>query len=130
MSDYDLKIWFAVSIPTVLLLILGFVLYQNKSDEQTIQDMYISAKSQPYVTITNAKNIISRANKHGDLSLNHSNSIIDKLDGSTVVDNSNGHEYIITINNVANIGNNFEYKLTPVMNNKNAMINKQWQKSH
>lgn len=48
----------------------------------------------------------------------------DKLNSSKVVDDSDGHMYMV------NVRNSFggSYSLTPLQNGKQAMIDKNWQK--
>lgn len=57
---------------------------------------------------------------------NGDNDILDELNSSKVVDDSDGHMYMV------NIRNSFgrSYSLTPLQNGKQAMINPIWAKEH
>lgn len=90
--------------------------------EQTVQ-AYHKAKRAPYVTIGDVKTILKRANKAGGKKAEY---IVDKIDGTTVVDSSDGHEYVVNIEN----GRLWNYHLTPKLNGKTASVNKVWLAQH
>lgn len=96
--------------------------YNNNS----INTVYTKLKKKPYRTINDVKNLINKTNNTGVNTTDKK--VLNELNGTTVVDNANGHEYIIIIH--YNKWSNSTYTLVPVANNKSASINKIWQKEH
>lgn len=79
---------------------------------------YNELRAKPYVTLQENKRIFNQANMPDSYAIN----VIKKMDGTTVVNNKNGHEYLV--NTLP------RYKLVTKINNKNAVINKAWLKEH
>lgn len=96
--------------------------YNNNS----INTVYTKLKKKPYRTIDDVKTLINKTNNTGANTTDKK--VLNELNGTTVVDNANGHEYIIIIH--YNKWSNSTYTLVPVANNKSASINKIWQKEH
>lgn len=96
--------------------------YNNNS----INTVYTKLKKKPYRTIDDVKTLINKTNNTGANTTDKK--VLNELNGTTVVDNANGHEYIIIIH--YNKWSNSTYTLVPVVNNKSASINKIWQKEH
>ena len=72
------------------------------------------------------KKIFNQANMaDGD-----ADNVIEKMDGTTVVDNKNGHEYLVNATPSRGRFSNAQYQLVAKMNGKNAAINKAWLKDH
>lgn len=96
--------------------------YNNSS----INTVYTKLKKKPYRTINDVKTLINKINNTGANTTDKR--VLNELDGTTVVDNTNGHEYIVLVH--YNKWSNSTYTLVPVANNKSASINKIWQKEH
>ena len=58
------------------------------------------------------------------------NDVIKKMDGTTIVDNQDGHEYLVNITPSHGKWSNAQYQLVAKLNDKNAVINKAWLKEH
>ena len=56
--------------------------------------------------------------------------LLKKMDGITVVDNKNGHEYLVKATPSRGHFSNAQYQLVAKMNGKSAAINKTWFKDH
>ena len=106
----------------------GFFITSNQRENgnnNSINIVYTKLKKKPYRTITDIKTLINIIN---NTSINSTGEkVLKELDGTTVVDNSNGHEYIILTHYKEG---DSTYTLVPVANNKFASINKTWQKEH
>lgn len=96
--------------------------YNNSS----INTVYTKLKKKPYRTINDVKTLINKINNTGANTTDKR--VLNELDGTTVVDNVNGHEYIVLVH--YNKWSNSTYTLVPLANNKSASINKIWQKEH
>lgn len=121
-----------------VIIIGGLLFYTNQSmhnlseqyhvaaerDTKSTQKTYCKAKQRNYITIDNVKKILRKANSAGTSA---AGDILNDLDGQTVVDNSDGHEYVVTITDE---GPRNGYRLTPKMNGKTAAINKTWLIKH
>lgn len=100
--------------------------YISNINTNSINIAYTKLEAKPYKTIDDVKTFINKVNNTG---VNRADeNTLHKLDGQTVVDNSNGHEYIVLVH--YNKWSNSTYTLVPVANNKSASINKIWQKEH
>lgn len=95
--------------------------YNNSS----INTVYTKLKKKPYRTINDVKTLINKINNTGANTTDKR--VLNELDGTTVVDNVNGHEYIILTHYKEG---DSTYTLVPVANNKSASINKIWQNEH
>lgn len=97
----------------------------ENGNNDAINIVYTKLKKKPYRTITDMKTLINKIN---NTSINSTGEkVLKELDGTTVVDNSNGHEYIVLTHYKEG---DSTYTLVPVANNKFASINKIWQKEH
>lgn len=97
----------------------------ENANNNSINIVYSKLEKKPYRTITDVKTLINKIN---NTSINNtSEKILKELDGTTIVDNSNGHEYIILTHYKEG---DSTYTLVPVANNKSASINKIWQNEH
>lgn len=96
--------------------------YDREVDRNTAQNEaeYARLKKQDYITIKQFKHLLKKVQDNGD------SDILDELNSSKVVDDSDGHMYMV------NIRNSFgrSYSLTPLQNGKQAMINPIWAKEH
>lgn len=96
--------------------------YDREVDRNTAQNEaeYARLKKQDYITIKQFKHLLKKVQDNGD------SDILDELNSSKVVNDSDGHMYMV------NIRNSFgrSYSLTPLQNGKQAMINPIWAKEH
>ncbi len=118
------------AIGLVIAIVMGFVaigcLYSDHQKTTSIMMQYNDLRANPYVTLQENKKIFNQANiADGD-----ANSIIKKMDGTTVVDNKNGHEYLVNVTPSRSSFSNAQYQLIAKTNGKNAVINKAWLKEH
>lgn len=97
----------------------------ENGNDNSINIVYTKLKKKPYRTITDVKTLINKINNTSINSIGET--VLKELDGTTVVDNSNGHEYIVLTHYKEG---DSTYTLVPVANNKFASINKTWQKEH
>lgn len=105
---------------------LDIILKEGKNyNNNSLNIVYTKLKKKPYRTINDVKNLINKTN---NTSINSTGEkVLKELDGTTVVDNSNGHEYIVLTHYKEG---DSTYTLVPVANNKSASINEIWQKEH
>lgn len=116
---------FAIAIITCLVCMFtaGFWLFQ--SDQQSKEQMTEYSrlnKHQGYVGMKQAEDLFNRAVDSDNTNL------IDKLDNSTVVDESNGHEYTAQVNGGGRA--HYHIHFQPVINGSASVINSTWLKEH
>lgn len=121
-----------IMITMIFLLVIGLAeslwglhSYEGKADQ--VQTAYQIAKAKSYVTVSDVKHILNKASE-ADESDNEVSQTLNDLNGSTVVDNSNGHEYIVTISQHRFADDSFS--LAPKLNGKSAIVNRQWLAQH
>ena len=112
----------------LLVLLLGlywiWVVHVNNQQAVSLMAQYTELRAKPYITLQENKKIFNQANMaDGD-----TDNIIKKMDGTTVVNNKNGHEYLV--NTTLSKDSNSQYQLVAKINDKNAAINKAWLKEH
>lgn len=110
-----------IMLPFLMLHHLGEH-YDHEVDRNTAQNEaeYARLKKQDYITIKQFKHLFEKVQDNGD------SDIFDKLNSSKVVDDSDGHVYMVNIRK--SLGGS--YSLTPLQNGKQAMINPVWAKEH
>lgn len=113
----------------ILMITLPFLMlhhmseqYDREVDRNTAQNEaeYARLKKQDYITIKQFKHLFKKVQDNGD------SDIFDKLNSSKVVDDSDGHVYMVNIRK--SLGGS--YSLTPLQNGKSSMINPVWAKEH
>lgn len=110
-----------IMLPFLMLHHLGEH-YDREVDRNTAQNEaeYAHLKKQDYITIKQFKHLFKKVQDNGD------SDIFDKLNSSKVVDDSDGHVYMVNIRK--SLGGS--YSLTPLQNGKSSMINPVWAKEH
>lgn len=116
---------FTIAIITCLvgMFTAGFWLFQSdqQSKEQITEYSQLS-KRQGYVGMKQAEDLFNRAVGSDNTAL------IDKLDNSTVVDESNGHEYTAQVDGGGRA--HYHIHFQPVINGSASVINSTWLKEH
>lgn len=98
-----------------------FLVHNEQSDRNeanTAVSNWQNLEETSYVTTTKGKDIYNKLR-----AADATNDYFDKIDEKTVVDNSDGHEYLTNVNS-------HSYSIVPKMNGKNAAINKRWLMMH
>lgn len=101
----------------------GFLLvqgHQNSSNQMT-EYSHLNNR-QGYVGMKQAEDLFNRAVDSDNTNL------IDKLDNSTVVDESNGHEYTAQVNGGGRARYHIHFQ--PMVNGSASVINPAWSKEH
>lgn len=113
-------------ICSIALCVSIWAIHDNNQHIVSLMAQYNELRTKPYVTLQENKKIFNQANMaDGD-----ADNIIEKMDGTTVVDNKNGHEYLVNATPSHGSFGNAQYQLVAKMNGKSAAINKAWLKDH
>lgn len=107
----------------VCMFTAGFWLFQSdqQSKEQMTEYSQLNDR-QGYVGMKQAEDLFNRAVDSDNTNL------IDKLDNSTVVDESNGHEYTAQVNGGGRARYHIHFQ--PMVNGSASVINPAWSKEH
>lgn len=101
----------------------GFLLVQGHQNSSNQMTEYSQLNDhQGYVGMKQAKDLFNRAVDSDNTNL------IDKLDNSTVVDESNGHEYTAQVDGGGRA--HYHIHFQPVINGLASVINPVWSKEH
>lgn len=101
----------------------GFLMFQSHQNSQRQMTEYSQLNNrQGYVGMKQAEDLFNRAVDSDNTNL------IDKLDNSTVVDESNGHEYTAQVNGGGRA--HYHIHFQPVINGSASVINSAWSKEH
>ena len=118
MNAISKTLWVLVIIFMCGGVLMAFSLHASNQHAKLLTAQYNELRAKPYITLQENKKIFNQTN----IADGSTDNIIKKMDGTTVVDNKNGHEYLV--NTIP------RYKLVAKMHGKNAVINKAWLKEH
>ena len=101
----------------------GFLMFRSHQiSQQQITEYSHLNNRQGYVGMKQAEDLFNRAVDSDNTNL------IDKLDNSTVVDESNGHEYTAQVNGGGRARYHIHFQ--PMVNGSASVINPAWLKEH
>lgn len=103
-----------------------WALVYNDPEPATLMHQYNQLHKKPYITLQENKTLFNKAN----LAEEDGDAVIKKMDGTIVVDNKDGHEYLVNTTVSRDRRANAQYQLVPKTNGKSAVINKAWLKKH
>lgn len=113
----------AIIICLIGMIGAGFLLFQShqNSSNQITEYSHLNNR-QGYVGMKQAEDLFNRAVDSDNTNL------INKLDNSTVVDESNGHEYTAQVNGGGRA--HYHIHFQPMVNGSASVINPAWSKEH
>lgn len=115
--------YIAVIICLIGMIGAGFLLFQSHQNSSNQMTEYSQLNNhQGYVSMKQAEDLFNRAVDSDNTNL------IDKLDNSTVVDESNGHEYTAQVNGGGRARYHIHFQ--PMVNGSASVINPAWSKEH
>ena len=103
-----------------------WALAYNDQEPASLMHQYNQLHKKPYITLQENKKLFNKAN----LAEENGDAVIKKMDGTIVVDNKDGHEYLVNTTISRDRRSNAQYQLVPKTNGKSAVINKAWLKKH
>ena len=109
------------------LVMLGSMIVENDMQTKNLSAQYHTLQKKSYMTTTESKKLFNKATKYDT---DGSEEIIKDLDGKTVVDNANGHEYVVHTILKRNLNDHSSYYLTPKLKGNSVVINQAWLKKH
>lgn len=115
--------YIAIIICLIGMIGAGFLLFQSHQNSSNQMTEYSQLNNrQGYVGMKQAEDLFNRAVDSDNTNL------INKLDNSTVVDESNGHEYTAQVNGGGRA--HYHIHFQPVVNGSASVINPAWSKEH